>query len=108
LLPWTKLFGSRIAPIQKFDATDSLVVSFSSSAFAAADGNMWVTDALPGDGKGEKATKLSPDGPVGRNQNIRWMIDLRKLGARLFDSFEVDAILSIWKNVLSGRIAPIT
>jgi DNA-binding beta-propeller fold protein YncE len=63
--------GSAIAPIQKFDATGRLVVSFGSGLinwphgfFADRDGNVWVTDGRGGNGKGQTAMKFSPDGRV--------------------------------------------
>jgi sugar lactone lactonase YvrE len=63
--------GSNIAPIQKFDETGRLVVSFGSGLInwphglgVDGDGNVWVTDARAGNGKGETATKFSPDGKV--------------------------------------------
>ncbi|HTP92713.1 MAG TPA: peptidyl-alpha-hydroxyglycine alpha-amidating lyase family protein [Xanthobacteraceae bacterium] len=58
--------GSNIAPIQKFDASGRLVVSFGSGLFnwphglfADRDGTIWVTD-----GKGQTVTHLAPDGRV--------------------------------------------
>jgi len=58
--------GSNIAPIQKFDATGRLVVSFGSGLFswphglfAAPDGTVWVTD-----GKNQTAMQFAPDGRV--------------------------------------------
>jgi DNA-binding beta-propeller fold protein YncE len=58
--------GSAIAPIQKFDATGRLVVSFGSGLFnwphglfADRDGSVWVTD-----GKNQTAMKFAPDGRV--------------------------------------------
>ncbi len=63
--------GSLIAPIRKFDATGRLVVSFGSGLinwphglFADRDGNVWVTDAKAGNGKGETVLKFAPDGGV--------------------------------------------
>jgi DNA-binding beta-propeller fold protein YncE len=58
--------GSNIAPIQKFDATGRLVVSFGSGLFswphglfAAPDGTLWVTD-----GQKQIVMQLAPDGRV--------------------------------------------
>jgi len=58
--------GSNIAPIQKFDATGRLVVSFGSGLFswphglfAAPDGTVWVTD-----GRNQTVMQFSPDGRV--------------------------------------------
>jgi sugar lactone lactonase YvrE len=63
--------GSTIAPIQKFDATGRLVVSFGSGLInwphglgTDREGNVWVTDGQGGDGKGQTAIKFSPDGRV--------------------------------------------
>jgi len=56
--------GSNIVPIQKFDATGRLVVSFGfglfnwpHGLFAAPDGTVWVTD-----GKNQTAMQFAPDG----------------------------------------------
>lgn len=56
--------GSHIAPLQKFDATGRLVVSFGSDLFswphglfAAPDGTLWVTD-----GQKQIIMQLAPDG----------------------------------------------
>jgi DNA-binding beta-propeller fold protein YncE len=56
--------GSNIAPIQKFDATGRLVVSFGSGLFswphgllAAPDGTVWVTD-----GRNQTVMHFAPDG----------------------------------------------
>ncbi len=61
--------GSNIAPIQKFDATGRLVVSFGSGLvnwphglFIDSDDNIWVTDGHGGGGKGHTAMKFAPDG----------------------------------------------
>jgi DNA-binding beta-propeller fold protein YncE len=58
--------GSNVAPIQKFDATGRLVVSFGSDLFswphglfAAPDGTIWVTD-----GRKQIVMQLAPDGRV--------------------------------------------
>jgi DNA-binding beta-propeller fold protein YncE len=66
--------GSNIAPIQKFDASGRLVVSFGSGLFnwphglfADRDGNVWVTD-----GKNQTVMKFAPDG--------RALMTLGKLG----------------------------
>jgi sugar lactone lactonase YvrE len=63
--------GSNIAPIQKFDATGRLVVSFGSGLVnwphglgTDGDGNVWVTDGRAGNGKGQTVLKFSPDGRV--------------------------------------------
>jgi DNA-binding beta-propeller fold protein YncE len=67
----TTCVGSNIAPIQKFDATGRLVVSFGSGLInwphglgVDPDGNVWITDGKAGDGKGETAIKFAPDGRV--------------------------------------------
>lgn len=56
--------GSNIAPIQKFDASGRLVVSFGSGLFswphglfAAPDGTLWVTD-----GRNQTVMHFAPDG----------------------------------------------
>jgi sugar lactone lactonase YvrE len=58
--------GSNIAPIQKFDGTGRLVVSFGSGLFkwphglcAAPDGTVWVTD-----GKNQTVMQFAPDGDL--------------------------------------------
>ena len=58
--------GSNVAPIQKFDATGRLIVSFGSGLFswphglfAASDGSVWVTD-----GKKQIVMQFAPDGQV--------------------------------------------
>src|SRR5271166_4276949 len=58
--------GSNVAPIQKFDATGRLVVSFGSGLFswphglfAAADGTVWVTD-----GRNQTVMQFAPGGQV--------------------------------------------
>ena len=63
--------SSLIAPIQKFDATGRLVVSFGSGLinwphgfFADPDGSVWVTDGHAANGKGQTAIKFAPDGRV--------------------------------------------
>ena len=67
----TTCVGSNVAPIQKFDASGRLVVSFGSGLInwphglgVDGDGNVWVTDGKAGGGKGETAVKFSPDGRV--------------------------------------------
>jgi DNA-binding beta-propeller fold protein YncE len=56
--------GSNIAPVQKFDATGRLVVSFGSGLFswphglfAAPDGTVWVSD-----GRNQTVMQFAPDG----------------------------------------------
>jgi DNA-binding beta-propeller fold protein YncE len=58
--------GSAIPPVQKFDATGRLVVSFGSGLFnwphglfAAPDGTVWVTD-----GKNQTVMHFAPDGQM--------------------------------------------
>jgi DNA-binding beta-propeller fold protein YncE len=58
--------GSNIAPIQKFDSSGRLVVSFGSGLFswphglfAAPDGTVWVTD-----GRNQTVMHLAPDGQL--------------------------------------------
>jgi DNA-binding beta-propeller fold protein YncE len=63
--------GSKIAPIQKFDASGRQVVSFGSGLInwphglgVDGDGNVWVTDGKAGNDRGQTAIKFSPDGRV--------------------------------------------
>jgi DNA-binding beta-propeller fold protein YncE len=63
--------GSSLAPILKFDASGKLVKSFGEGLFlfphgihVDPDGNVWVTDGLGKDGKGQQVFKFSPDGKV--------------------------------------------
>jgi hypothetical protein len=63
--------GSRLAPILKFDPAGQLVASFGASLLlfphglhVDRDGNVWVTDGLGHDGKGQQVFKFSPDGKV--------------------------------------------
>jgi len=67
----TTCVGSNVAPIQKFDASGRLVVSFGSGLInwphglgVDGDGNVWVTDGKAGNGRGETAIKFAPDGRV--------------------------------------------
>jgi DNA-binding beta-propeller fold protein YncE len=70
--------GSEVAPIQKFDASGTLVKSFGAGMFVRPhgihidrDGNVWVTDGEGPDGKdprrdgkGHQVFKFSPDGKL--------------------------------------------
>ncbi len=63
--------GSNLAPILKFDASGKLVKSFGEGMFlfphgihVDPDGNVWLTDGLGKDGKGQQVFKFSPDGKV--------------------------------------------
>jgi DNA-binding beta-propeller fold protein YncE len=70
--------GSELDPILKFDADGRLVASFGKGMFAFPhgihvdpEGNVWVTDPLPPDGRGaggvgigQQVIKFSPDGEV--------------------------------------------
>jgi DNA-binding beta-propeller fold protein YncE len=63
--------GSTLAPILKFDASGKLVTSFGAGLllfphglFVDRDGNVWVTDGLGKDGKGQQVFKFSPDGKI--------------------------------------------
>ncbi len=63
--------GSNLAPILKFDASGKLVKSFGEGMFLFPhgihidpDGNVWLTDGLGKDGKGQQVFKFSPDGKV--------------------------------------------
>jgi hypothetical protein len=63
--------GSDLAPILEFDPSGKLVKSFGAGMFVFPHGitvdrsdNVWVTDALGKDGKGQQIFKFSPDGKV--------------------------------------------
>ena len=63
--------GSKVAPILKFDATGKLLTSFGAGVFVYPhglhldrEGNVWVSDALAKDGKGQQVFKFSPDGKL--------------------------------------------
>jgi len=63
--------GSALAPILKFDASGTLVMSFGAGMFIFPHGihvdragNVWVTDGLGKDGKGQQVIKFSKDGKV--------------------------------------------
>jgi DNA-binding beta-propeller fold protein YncE len=63
--------GSTLAPILKFDSTGTLVKSFGAGMLLFPhglhldhDGNVWVTDLLDKDGKGQQVLKFSPDGKL--------------------------------------------
>jgi sugar lactone lactonase YvrE len=63
--------NSNLAPIQKFDASGNLVSSFGAGMFnwphglfIDRGGNVWATDGIGIDGKGQTVTKFSPDGRV--------------------------------------------
>jgi DNA-binding beta-propeller fold protein YncE len=63
--------GSNYDPILKFDEHGTLVKSFGAGLLlfphglsVDRDGNVWVTDGLGKDGKGQQAIKFSPDGKV--------------------------------------------
>jgi len=69
--------GSDLDPILHYDASGKFLESFGSGMFAFphgihidGDGNVWVTDPLPPDGRGaggnvgQQVTKFSPDGEV--------------------------------------------
>jgi len=63
--------GSNYDPILKFDEHGNLVKSFGAGLLlfphglsVDQDGNVWVTDGLGKDGKGQQAIKFSPDGKV--------------------------------------------
>jgi len=62
---------SNLAPILEFDPSGKLVKSFGAGMFVFPhciyvdkDRNVWVTDAMGGNGKGQQVTKFSPDGKV--------------------------------------------
>ena len=61
--------GSPLDPILKFDQTGKLVKSFGAGLFILPHGihvdragNVWVTDGIGGNGKGQQVIKFSPDG----------------------------------------------
>ena len=63
--------GSDLAPILHFDMSGRLIKAFGAGMFvfphgifADQQGNVWVTDGLAKDGKGEQVIKFSPDGKV--------------------------------------------
>ncbi len=63
--------GRSEPPILKFDAQGRLLASFGAGLFnfphgatVDRDGNLWVTDARGGNGKGHQVIKFSPDGRV--------------------------------------------
>jgi sugar lactone lactonase YvrE len=63
--------GSSLPVVLKFDASGKLVTSFAAGVFLFPhgiyvdhDGNVWVTDARVGEGKGNQVFKFSPDGKV--------------------------------------------
>ena len=63
--------GSTLAPILKFDSAGTLVKSFGAGMLLFPhglhvdhDGNVWVTDLLDKDGKGQQVLKFGPDGKL--------------------------------------------
>ena len=63
--------GSQIAPILRFDASGKVVAALGAGLFSQphgihvdGQGNVWITDSLDRDGKGQQVLKLSPDGKV--------------------------------------------
>jgi sugar lactone lactonase YvrE len=67
----TTCAGRPEAPIMAFDAAGALLKSLGSGLLVAAhgmyvdrEGNVWVTDYMDQDGKGQQVIKLSPDGKV--------------------------------------------
>ncbi|HEY7664012.1 MAG TPA: peptidyl-alpha-hydroxyglycine alpha-amidating lyase family protein [Xanthobacteraceae bacterium] len=63
--------GSDLSPIMKFDAGGKLVKAFGAGLllfphglYVDRAGNVWVTDGLGKDGKGQQVIKFSPDGKV--------------------------------------------
>lgn len=63
--------GSNAAPIWELSPDGKVLKNFGASMFVFphqvvpdADGNVWLVDGQPADGKGNQVTKLSPDGQV--------------------------------------------
>jgi len=63
--------GSSVAPVMKFDPTGKFVTSFGANMFnfphglgLDREGNVYVTDERPKNGKGSYAVKFAPDGKV--------------------------------------------
>ncbi len=63
--------GSDLAPILEFDSSGTLVKSFGAGMLVFPhglsvdrEGNVWVTDLLSRDGKGEQVFKFAPDGKL--------------------------------------------
>ena|SRR5688572_848449 len=63
--------GSNLPVILRFDETGRLATSFGAGMFifphgfhVDRDGNVWITDARGGDGKGHQVSKFSPDGKL--------------------------------------------
>jgi DNA-binding beta-propeller fold protein YncE len=63
--------GSNLAPIQKFDPSGKLLISFGAGLFnrphgfhVDRQGNVWVSDEMGKDGKGHTVFKFSPDGKI--------------------------------------------
>ena len=63
--------GSDLAPVLEFDSSGKLLKSFGAGMFVFPhgihvdnDGNVWVTNGLGSDGKGQQVFKFSPDGKV--------------------------------------------
>lgn len=63
--------GSSVAPILKFDSNGKLLTSFGAGMFVYPhglyldrEGNVWVSDGLGKDGKGQQVFKFSPEGKL--------------------------------------------
>jgi DNA-binding beta-propeller fold protein YncE len=63
--------GSNLPPILKFDASGKLVKAFGAGLLlfphglhVDREGNVWVTDGLGKDGKGQQVFKFSPEGKI--------------------------------------------
>jgi streptogramin lyase len=63
--------GSNVAPILKFDSSGKLLTSFGAGMFVYPhglhldrEGNVWVSDGLGKDGKGQQVFKFSPEGKL--------------------------------------------
>ena len=67
----TNCAESDLAPVFEFDPSGKLLKNFGAGIFVQPhglyvdrDGNVWVTDAMSKNGKGEQVVKFSPDGKV--------------------------------------------
>jgi DNA-binding beta-propeller fold protein YncE len=113
--------GSNLDPILKFDETGKLVKSFGAGMLVFPhglsvdrDGNVWVTDLIGKNGKGQQAIKFSPDGKelmrlgkagVAGSGNDEFNAPSAALVAPNGDIFVADGHGVINKAVTNDRIA---